>query len=228
MTTVNIPLTITVSPTQVTVVVGASTTTIAVPAAPVTPVPPITASWAGIVADANGNLDPFWGGSPPGAVSPAGNWNSQMSIFPNATAPDGSKAVLLEPTGPWPIWIAHPAAFAGNPSQNGIAINLAGYTHWQADIYPVSPNIALTLAANQVAGLNTYIGPNAATTDIPAGSFSIPNKLPAGVFTTVSVPLSSVGVPVTGNTAPMWIYKFMLQQNLNPGMNMYIRNVKFV
>jgi hypothetical protein len=202
---------------------------------PVTPpvTTPSTSSWDGVIVDANGNLSPFWGGSPTpsGALSGGGNWDpAGLVITQGATSPDGSKALGFTslPGTQWPLWIPFPAAFTGYPSPNGVAVNLAGYTAIELDIWPVTTgSFGLDVSTCSVEGLGSFVGANAVTNDTRLLTARI--TAPANQWSTQTVLLSALGVPVSGNTAPMWIYKMITQQQVpSAGVPYFIRNMKFL
>jgi hypothetical protein len=206
--------------------------------------PPPGGAWGGVILDSNGNLDPFWNPATsglPNQVEQAGNWNSSGSMTFGVAAPDGGLAALWTPTAADDIWIPHPIAFKGAPSQNGIAIPLwTGFTGDWAVEPPVTPQLFTqfsmdvcfpssggewSMIANGVAGYGKYVGPDTTTTDVAlTGSNVLGTNLPAGQFITLTI--STATLATASAAAANVIYKFMQQQQTGAKL-CYIRNAKF-
>ena len=196
-------------------------------------VSPISGPWNGTIVDHVGNFDPYWNGNPTGSVSPGGgNWNSNLTVLQNQTAPDGGKALKMTPTGSFPILIQHPAPFPGFPSPNGIAIDLKRFTRVTATFCPTAAGIQQTLGFNSVQGAGTYVGPNppVPSSDLPiqaATNFGV--GLPANVCTVVTLPLSTLGIPDNVQSASTDVYKLQAQRHENPATAPeYVRDFGFL
>jgi hypothetical protein len=169
MSTFDIPVTVTVTATEVTLTVAAQTTTIAVPAAPVTP-PATGESW---VFNA-GKL--IWGG----------DWSYACTINYVDTAnpaPDGTPSIAVTLTGAWGGW--QPYISAGCQTSIGECFNTAGFNYITFLAKPRIANqkfkMAILSSGDTSDGTALYdLGPYNASGDNP----------PVGVWTAYKVPLS--------------------------------------
>ncbi len=196
-----------------------------------------------VIVDNNGQLGPQFGGSPtpsdvllgtagnPATALIGGNWNSNYTQTLGATAPDGVLALELTPNGPWPIWLPHGYAKAGNSTPNGILTQLAGQEFLELSVYVQQAAAAgvFTLGLAENLGAGSYVGPNAPTAEqMGPVTYSCP-ALAVG-WNNLKVPLSALGLPWTtapANTDPYGIYKLAMQQHLQNGQTVWIKDAQF-
>jgi hypothetical protein len=197
MTTINIPLQVTVTATEVTLTIAEQTTTIAVPAAPVTPpvTPPAGMAWV----YEGGKL--IWGGD----WSYAGSPNYSDAANP---APDGTPSLAFTLSGAWGGW--QPYISAGCQSSIGECFNTAGFNYLVFQAKPRIANqrfkMAILSSGDTADGAPLYdLGPYCPAGDNP----------PVGAWTQYKVPLSIFGLtnPIilkfsigdqTGNATGAW------------------------